>query len=89
MGCLESEPLCGPVIQSVFDLSQLLICDSFHAPLLWNALAQQAIEVLVGAALPVAIRIDKVSLVTKGLIDGLVIGKLLPLSTVKDFTREF
>lgn len=34
VGRLESEPLSGPVIQSVFDHSQILICDSFHAPLL-------------------------------------------------------
>lgn len=77
MGSLESQPLSEAVIQSVFDHSQLLIGDSFHALLLWNVLAQQAIEVLVAAALPDAIRIDKVSLDAKGLINGLVIRKLL------------
>ncbi len=88
MGCLESQPLSGAVIQSVFDHSQLLIGDGFHAPLRGNVLAQQTIEVLVAAALPAAIRIGKVGLDAKGLIDGLVIGKLLALSTVKVFTRE-
>ena len=72
VGCLESEPLSGPVIQSVFDHSQLFTGDSFHAPLFGNVLAQQTIEVLVAAALPAAIRIGKVSLDAKGLIDGLV-----------------
>ena len=67
VGCLESEPLPGPVIQSVFDHSQLLIGHSFHAPLLGNVLAQQTIEVLVAAALPTAIRIGKVGLDTKRL----------------------
>ena len=65
------------MIQSVFDHSQLLIGDSFHAPLLGNVLAQQTIEVLVAAALPTAIRIGKVGLDAKGLIDDLVIRKLL------------
>jgi hypothetical protein len=77
MGCLESQPLSGPVIPSLFDHGQLLIGDSFHAPLLGNVLAQQTIEVLVAAALPTAIRIGKVGLDVKGLIDGLVISKLL------------
>jgi hypothetical protein len=77
VGCLESQPLSGAVIQSVFDHSQLLIGDSFHAPLLWNVLAQQTIEVLVAAALLAAIRIGKVGLDAKGLIYGLVIRKLL------------
>ncbi len=79
VGCLESEPLFGPVIQSVLDHSQPLICDSFHAPLLGNVLAQQTIEVHVAAALPTAIRIGKVGLDAKGLIDGLVIRKLLAI----------
>jgi hypothetical protein len=74
--CLEPKPLSGPLIQSVFDHSQLLIGDSFHAPLLWNVLPQQIIEVLVAAALPTAIRIGKVGLDAKGLIDDLAIGKL-------------
>ena len=60
VGCLESQPLSGPTIQSVFDHSQLLIYDSFHALFLGNVLAQQTIEVLVAAALPDAIRIGKV-----------------------------
>jgi hypothetical protein len=77
VGCLESEPLSGPVIQSVFDHSQLLISDSLHAPLLGNVLPQQTIEVLVAAALPTAIRIGKVGLDAKALIDGLMIRKLL------------
>jgi hypothetical protein len=77
VGSLESQPLSGAVIQSVFDHSQLLIGDSFHALLLWNVLAQQTIEVPVAAALPAAIRIGKVGLDTKGLINGLVICKLL------------
>ena len=77
VGRLESQPLSGPLIQSVFDHSQLLIGDSFHSPLLWNVLAQQTIEVLVAAALPAAIRIGKVGLDAKALIYGLVIGKLL------------
>ena len=51
VGRLESQPLSGAVIQSVFDHSQLLIGDSFHAPLLGNVLAQQTIEVFVAAAL--------------------------------------
>ena len=72
MGCLESEPFSGPVIQSVFNHSQLLIGDSFHAPLLGNVLAQQTIEALVAAALPAAIRIGKVGKDAKALI-----GKLL------------
>jgi hypothetical protein len=38
-------------------------------------LAQQTIEVLVAAAMPTAIRIEKVGLDAKGLIDGLVIGR--------------
>ncbi len=74
---LEAQPLSGPVIQSVFDHSQLLIGDSFHAPHLGNVLAQQTIEVLVAAALPTAIRIGKVGLDAKGLIKSLVIRKLL------------
>ena len=77
VGRLESEPLSGPVIQSVFDHSQLLIGDSFHGPLLGNVLAQQSVEVLVATALPTEIRIGKVGLDARGLIDGLVIGKLL------------
>ena len=89
MGCLESQPLSGAVIQSVFDHSQLLIGDSFHAPLLGNVLAQQTIEVIVAAELPAAIRISKVGLDAKGLINGLVIRNSLPLSAVKVFTREF
>jgi hypothetical protein len=76
VGCLESQPLSGAVIQSVLDHSQLLIGDSFHAPLLGNVLPQQTIEVLVAAALPAAIRIGKVGLDAKGLIYGLVIRKL-------------
>jgi hypothetical protein len=64
------------VIQYIFYHSQLLIGDSFHAPLLGNVLAQQTIEVLVAAALPTAIRIGKVSLDAKALIDYLVIGQL-------------
>ncbi len=54
MGCLEPQPLSGSVIQSVFDHSQLLIGDSFHAPLLGNVLPQQSVEVLVAAALATA-----------------------------------
>ena len=57
VGCLESEPLARPVIQSVLDHSQLLVRHGFHAPFLWDVLAQQPIEVLVAAALPAAIRI--------------------------------
>ena len=77
VGCLESEPLSRSVIQSVLDHSQLFIRHGFHAPLLWDVLAQQPIEVLVAAALPAAIRIGKVGLDAQGLIDGLVVGKLL------------
>ncbi len=80
VGCLESEPLFGPVIQSVFDHSQFFIGDSHHAALLGDVLTQQTIEVLVAAALPTAIRIGKVGLDAKGLIDGLVIGKLLAVA---------
>ena len=77
MGCLESQPFSGSVIQFVLDHSQLLIGDGFHAPLLGNVLAQQSIEVLVAAALPAAIRISTVGLNSQGVIDCLVIRKLL------------
>jgi hypothetical protein len=77
---LESKPLSCLVIQSVFDHSQLFICDSFHAPLLGNVLTQNTIKVLDAAALPAAIRIGKVGLDVKSLIYGLVIGK--PLAVV-------
>jgi hypothetical protein len=40
VGCLESEPLAWSVIQSVFNHSQLIICDGFHATLLGDVLAQ-------------------------------------------------
>lgn len=79
VGCLESEPLSGAVIQSVLDHSQLLIRDGFHAPLLGNILAQQPIEVFVAAALPAAIRIGKVGLDPQGLINDLVDRKLLAI----------
>ncbi len=78
--CLESKPLSGPVIQSVFDHSQHFIGDSFHAPLLVNVLAQQAIELLIAAALPTAIRIGQVGLDAKAMIDCMVINKLLALA---------
>ena len=29
-GCLEAQALSGPMVQSVLDHSQLLICDGFH-----------------------------------------------------------
>lgn len=87
VGCLEAGPLSGAVIQSVSDHSQLLIRDDFHAPLLEIVLAQQSIEVFVTAALPAAIRISKMGLYPQGLIDGLLVRKLL--ATVKDFTRDF
>ena len=77
MGCLESEPLSGAVIQSVLDNSQLLSRDGFQAPLLVNVLAKQPIEVFVAAALPAAVRNSKVGLDAQGLIDGLVVPKLL------------
>lgn len=76
-GHLESEPFSGAVIQFVFDHSQFLIGDSIRAPLLGNVLTQQAIEDLVAAALPAAIRIGKVGLYAKSLIDDLAICKLL------------
>ena len=76
MGCLEPEALYALVIQFVIDHNQLLICDSFHLPLLGNVLAQKIIEVLVAASLLTAIRIGKVGLDAKGVIDGLVIRKL-------------
>jgi hypothetical protein len=60
-----------------FDHSQLLIVDSFHASLLGNVLAHQSIEVLIAAALPNSLWIGKVDQHAKGLIDGLVIRKLL------------
>lgn len=37
---LESQALSGAVIQSVFDHSQLLIGDGFHAALFGDVLAQ-------------------------------------------------
>jgi hypothetical protein len=64
------------MIQSVFDHSQLLIGDGFHAPLLGNVLAAQTIEVLIAASLPAAIRIGKVGLDAKGIVYGLVTRKL-------------
>jgi hypothetical protein len=76
VACLESKPLFGPVIKSVFDHSQLFIADSFHAPLLVNVFAQQTIKVLVAGVLSAATRIGKVGLDAKGLIDGQVIRKL-------------
>ena len=57
MWFLESAPPSEPFFKSVFDHSQLLIYDSFHAPLLGNVLPQETIEVLVAAALPDAILI--------------------------------
>ena len=65
------------MIQSVFDHSQLLIGDGFHAPLLVNVLAPQTIEALVAASLPAAICIGKVVLDANSLVYGLVISKLL------------
>ncbi len=73
MVCLESQPFSGLMIQSVFYHSQFLISDSFHAPHLGNESAQQTIEVIVATALPARIRIGKVVLDAKGLIDGLVV----------------
>lgn len=66
LGCRESQPLSGPVIQLVFDHSQLPIGDRFHPPLLGNVLAQQSIEVLIAAALVTAVRIGKLGLDAKG-----------------------
>ena len=65
------------MIQSVFGHSQLLIGQGFHAPVLGNVLVEQTIEVHVAAALPNAIRIGKVSLDTKALMNCLVTGKLI------------
>jgi hypothetical protein len=73
--CLESEPLFGAMVQSDLDHSQFLISEGFDAPLLRNVLAQLSIEVFVAAALPAAIRIDKVGLDAQRLIDGLMVRK--------------
>jgi hypothetical protein len=73
VGCLESQPLFWSVIQFVFDHSQRLIGDGFHATLLGDVLAQQSIEVLITSSLPTAVRIGKVGLNTQGLIDALVV----------------
>ena len=76
MGCLEFQPFSRPVIQSIFDHSQLLIEDSFHTPLLVNVLAQQPAEVPDTGSLPTTIWIGTVGLYAKAVIDDLVIGKL-------------
>ncbi len=77
MSCLESQQLSAPLIQSIFDHTQLLIDESFYIPLLGYVLAQQNMEAFVAAALSAAIRICKVGLDAKALIDCLVIGKLI------------
>lgn len=76
VGSLEDQPLSGPMIQSVLDHSQLLICYGFHASLLGYVLSQQSVEVLVATALPAAIRVSKVGLDVQGLINALVVPKL-------------
>jgi len=40
VGRLESQTFSGPVIQSVFDHSQLFVGDGFNAAFLWDVLAQ-------------------------------------------------
>ena len=76
---LEAEPLAGTVIQPVLDHGQLFIRDGFHAPLLGNVLAQQAVEIFIAASLPAAVRISKIGLDAQGPVNGLVVGKLLAI----------
>jgi hypothetical protein len=73
---LESQPLSATCDSIFFDHSQLRIDDSFHAPLRWNVLARQSVEILVISRLQTEIGIRKVSLDHKGLSDGLVNHKL-------------
>ena len=75
VGCVESEPLSGPVIQYFFDHSQFIFGDRFHAPLLGNVWRSYQEKILTAAAQPTLKRIGKVGLVAQGLIDRLVIGK--------------
>ncbi len=64
------------MIQSVFDHCQFLLSYCFHVAFLWIVLAQQAVEVFVAAALPIAIRVSEVGLSAQGLIHLLLVCKL-------------
>ena len=76
------------MIQSVLDHSQLLFCDRVNLAALLDVLVQQAVEIFVAAALSTSIRISEVGLNLRRWINLLVVCKILPLFTVKVFTRE-
>jgi hypothetical protein len=73
----ETEPLTGQVIQSALNHTQLFIGHGFHAGFFGDVLTQQAIEIFVAAALPAVLRIGKESLNAQGLVDTLMVRKLL------------
>ena len=54
MRCLEAEAFSGSVIQSMHGEFDVLLGDFQEGHFLWEELADQAIHVLVGAALPEA-----------------------------------
>ena len=57
----ESQSFARRVIQAVLDHFNFLVVDIFHQALLGHILAQQPVEVLVGAALPARKRSGKVA----------------------------
>ena len=82
VGRPEPQALAGPAVDGIVHPLNLLVRDPGEVGLLREILAQQAVGVLVGAALPRVARQREVEDRPRPSLDPPELGELLPLSDV-------
>ena len=74
--CSPIEALAWTIVDKRFDLSDLLVCYLSEVAALWEEETNNIIDVFVGAALPRLMRLCKIDLSMKFLLQPVIVGEL-------------